>query len=117
MDVKIVDALAYILPAFATIRTADDPAVFQANMQQSRIFGMNKNMANVLAVWRAWIAPFFLHFSGQRLNASKLLPALAAIFAAVQMDWLHADIDNFFVGRIDRDSPHVTFKDPQPAHY
>src|SRR5438128_7290163 len=77
---------------------------------------MNKNMAHVLAVQRAWIAPFFLHFSGQRLNPSQLLPSLAAIFAAIQMDGFHADVDHFLVGRIDRDSPNITFKDPPPAH-
>src|ERR1051325_2728008 len=116
MDIYIVDALSHIFPCFAAIVAADDPPVLQANMQQGRIFRMNKNMAHVLAVRRPWEGPFFLHFSGQRLNARKLLPVLAAIFAAVQMDGFHADINDFFVSRIDRDGPNVTLKDPPPAH-
>ena len=84
MDVEIVDALADILPAFAAVEAADNAAMFQTNMQNTRIFGMNEHMAHMLAVRRARVTPFFLHFGGQRLNAGKLLPTLAAVFAAIE---------------------------------
>ena len=73
-------------------------------------------MAHVLAVRRTRESPFLFHFRRQSLNADELFPALAAVFAAIQMDRFDADVDNLLIGRINGHGANVTFKDPIPAH-
>jgi hypothetical protein len=88
VDIQIVDAAADILPATAAVQAADDPAMFQADMENLRFIWMDEDMAHMLSVWRARVAPLCFDLRGQILNARQFLPALAAVLAAVEMNRL-----------------------------
>ena len=58
MDIQIVNATADILPGRASVKAADDPAMFQADVENFRIIGVDEDMAYMLSVRRPRIAPF-----------------------------------------------------------
>ena len=58
MDIQIVNATADILPGLASVKAADDPAMFQADVENFRIIGVDEDMAYMLSMRRPRIAPF-----------------------------------------------------------
>src|SRR5262245_28259022 len=76
---------------------------------------MHEDMPDMLAMRRARNAAMLLYFVRQVLHAHQFLPPLAAVFAAIQMDRLDADIDHVGVGRIHRYGAHVALEHSAPG--
>src|SRR5438132_12195217 len=115
MNIEIIDSPAYIFPRFAAVETPDDAPVFQTDKENFWITGMDENMPDMLPMRRPGITPVFLHLGWQLLNTRQLLPAVAAIFAAVQVNRFDTDIDHAFIGWVHRNGADISFEHPAPA--
>jgi hypothetical protein len=115
MDIQIVNATADILPGLTSVKAADDPAVFQADVENFRIIGVDENMAYMLSVRRPRIAPFGFDVWRQILDAGQFLPSLAAILATVQVNRFDTHIDDSLIRGIDGYSADVAIEHPAPT--
>src|SRR5439155_13411043 len=115
MDVKVVDDFADIFPALAPVEAARDAAVFDAEINDDRIIGMDKNIAHVAEMRRLRKPPVLAHFVGEFFKRGELFPMISAVFAAKKPDGFNAGVDDLVVRRIDGDGANVAVQHLHPA--
>ena len=82
MNVEVVDAFADVFPALAPVEAARDAAVFDAEINDARIIGMDENIAHVAEMRRLRKPPVLAHFVGEFFKRGELFPMISAVFAA-----------------------------------
>jgi len=115
VHVEVVNALADVLPGRTAVEAAHHSAVLQRENDDVRVIGMYEDVGHVPPVRWLRPPPVELHLVGEVLQAGQLLPAVAAILAAIEMDGAGTGVDHVFVGRIQRNGMYVSLQQLRPA--
>jgi hypothetical protein len=100
VDIEIIDAFADILPASAAVEAAHDSAMFDAEIDDARVVGMDEDITNVALVRLLREPPVLASGFRHVLQRGQFLPMIATVLAAIERNGFDAGIDDLVNRRI-----------------